>query len=125
MAKTNFQATFKSGKKKISVSLNLYIWDEEAVTFVYSPSLDLTGYGYNELEAKSSFEIVLEDFVNYTSNKNTVFDELERLGWTVNRKKKRVNAPNLEELKADNSTFKNLLNHPNVRQENKNVQLAF
>lgn len=125
MAKAHFQGTFSSGKYEVSVGLSLYIWEEDNFTFVYSPALDVTGYGENEIEAKKSFEITLGEFVSYTHNKNTIFDELERLGWTVNRKKKRVHAPNIEELKSDNETFKDLLKKTNVRSENRDVQLAF
>lgn len=124
MAKTHFKGTFSNGKYKVSISLSLYIWEEDETTFVYSPALDVTGYGENEIEAKTSFEITLKEFVSYTQNKNTIFDELERLGWTVNRKKKRIHAPDIEELKSDNTTFKNLLKKANLRSENTNVQLA-
>jgi hypothetical protein len=125
MAKAHFQGTFNRGKHEISVGLSLYIWEEDDFTFVYSPALDVTGYGDNEVEAKKSFEITLSEFVSYTHNKNTIYEELERLGWTVNRKKKRVHAPDMEELISDNETFKNLLTKDNVRNESRNVQLAF
>lgn len=125
MAKANFQGTFSNGKYEVSVGLSLYIWEEDNFTFVYSPVLDVTGYGENEIEAKKSFEITLSEFVSYTHNKNTIFDELERLGWTVNRKKKRVHAPNIDELRSDNETFKDLLKKSNVRSESREVQLAF
>ncbi|MBI2257349.1 MAG: hypothetical protein HYU67_00435 [Flavobacteriia bacterium] len=124
MAKAHFQGTFNRGKYLINIGLSLYLWEEDNITFVYSPALDITGYGMDEKEAKHSFEITLKEFVDYTHNKNTIFDELENLGWTVNRKKKRIHAPDIEELKIDNDTFRNILKRGNVRQENKNIELA-
>ena len=124
MAKAQFNGTFKQGNFKINIQLSLYIWEEDQFTFVYSPALDLTGYGESEESAKSSFELTLKEFVSYTHNKNTIFDELERLGWTVNRKKKRIHAPNLEELISDNSGFKHILKKANLRSEKRDVQLA-
>lgn len=124
MAKTQFKGTFNQGQYLITIGLSLYIWEEEGITFVYSPALDITGYGVSEEEAKESFKITMGEFVSYTHNKKTIFDELESLGWTVNRKKKRVNAPDLEELRTDNGAFRNLLKKSNIRSENQNVELA-
>lgn len=124
MAKAQFKGTFNRGKYIISIGLSLYIWEEENLTYVYSPALDITGYGYNESEAKESFETTLSEFVTYSHNKKTIFDELENLGWTVNRKKKRVHAPDLEELKSDNNTFRDLLKRSDIRNEQKDVELA-
>src|SRR5690554_2850025 len=124
MAKTQFKGTFNQGQYLITIGLSLYIWEEEGITFVYSPALDITGYGVSEKEAKESFKITMDEFVSYTHNKKTIFDELESLGWTVNRKKKRVNAPDLEELRTDNDTFRSLLKKSNIRSENQNVELA-
>lgn len=124
MAKGHFRASFENGSRLIDVGLKLFIWEDDGLTFIYSPSLDLTGYGPSEQEARASFEITLQEFINYTSNKDTVFEELEHLGWTVNRKKKRVHAPNEDQLLEDNETFKELLNNPKVRQEVKDVKLA-
>lgn len=124
MAKAQFKGTFNQGEYLINVSLSLYVWVEDNITFVYSPALDITGYGINEKEAKNSFQVTLDEFVNYTHTKKTIFDELEKLGWTVNRKKKRVHAPNLEELRADNDIFRNLLKKSNIRSESQNIALS-
>lgn len=124
MAKAQFKGTFDQGEYLITISLSLYIWDEDGITFVYAPALDITGYGNSEEEAKNSFRITLDEFVSYTHKKKTIFDELESLGWAVNRKKKRLHAPDLEELRSDNVAFRDLLKKNNVRSENQNVELA-
>ena len=124
MAKMHFQGEFSGSKFKVNVGLTLYFWEEDSFSFVYSPALDITGYGKNEDSAKKSFEYTLEEFIKYTHNKKTFFDELERLGWTVNRKKKRINAPNIDELISDNKTFKDLLTKSNIRKESREVVLA-
>jgi hypothetical protein len=81
MAKTLYKTTFDKQKHKIFIGLSLYTWKEEGIYYIYSPSLDLTGYGNTAKEAKESFEITLKEFVDYTYNKKTIFDELEHLGW--------------------------------------------
>lgn len=124
MARAQFKGTFNQGKYLINITLSLYIWKEKGLIFVYSPALDITGYGTSESEAKESFQTTLNEFVSYTHNKKTIFDELEHLGWTVNRKKKRVHAPDFEDLRTDNNAFRNLLKRSNVKSENKNIELA-
>lgn len=61
--------------------LLFHFTDNQSVHFVYSPQLDLTGYGYSQEEAKQSFEVVFEDFVDYTIKKGTLGSVLKKLGW--------------------------------------------
>ena len=124
MAKAHFKASFRGKKYQISIGLSVYLWKDDDIYYAYSPALDITGYGNSESEAKKSFEITLQEFVNYTNNKKTIFDELENLGWTVNRKKKRVHAPELEELLDDNKSFKDIFNREGVKREKRNIELS-
>lgn len=81
MAKNLFSGQFHHGGKQVTVQLLLLLWGDDAVNYVYSPQLDLTGYGYNEVEAKESFNHQLEEFISYSLNKNTLLSELKKLGW--------------------------------------------
>jgi hypothetical protein len=112
MAKKFVEAKYDDGKHIVKIGLTLILWKENEIYFQYSPQLDLTGYGKSANEAQSSFEQTLKDFIDYTLNKDTLFDELERLGWTTNKKKKRLRAPEEEQLLEDNETYKDLLNMP-------------
>lgn len=113
---------------KTTVSVELFIWKQADIHFVYSPALDLVGYGYTAKEAKDSFETVLADFIEYTNDNNTLFDDLEELGWKVDRKRQKIKTPSrkeiLEKAEEDESTFKEVLNSENYRIEERNVQLA-
>ncbi len=124
MAKGKFSGQFSGDKHIIEVGLEVLTWEEDGVHFVYAPSLDLTGYDNTKEGAKLSFENTLKDTLVYMERKKSLFDELERLGWTVNRKKKRVNSPDLEELMKDNSEIESILNRPDVMKESHNVELV-
>ena len=79
-----FEGKFQGKTSVVRVKLLLFHFqDENKVHFVYSPHLDLTGYGNDENQAKKSFEIVMEDFVDYTVKKKTVAKVLADLGWEV------------------------------------------
>ena len=55
--------------------------DNQKVHFIYSPQLDITGYGYSQEEAKQSFQVAFEDFIDYTIKKGTLGSVLNKLGW--------------------------------------------
>lgn len=67
---------------RISLSL-IHFTDENGVHFVYSPELELTGYGMDRQEAKESFEVVLQEFIEYATEHKTMEEELARLGWKI------------------------------------------
>jgi len=124
MSKAQFKAIYSKDKYKIHIGLSLYAWHEESIYYIYSPALDLTGYGKTAKEAKESFSITLKEFVDYTDNKKTIFDELEHLGWLVNRNRKKVHAPDFEELLNENDTLKSIINKSGVKKIEKNIELA-
>ncbi|MBN8702817.1 MAG: hypothetical protein J0M08_07115 [Bacteroidetes bacterium] len=123
MATGNVKATYINNNKRIEITLTVYSWEENGILYMYSPALDLTGYGTSKKEADQSFKITLGEFIKYTHNKKTIFEELERLGWTVNRKKKRVNAPTKEELLQDNEVFRKLSNKKNIKHYNQPIAI--
>jgi len=83
MPKFIFEGKYKNKAADVIVRLLLIQFqDENKIHFIYSPHLDLTGYGNTLQEAKKSFEIVLEDFVDYTITKKTLGKVLKDLGWT-------------------------------------------
>jgi predicted nucleotide-binding protein (sugar kinase/HSP70/actin superfamily) len=118
------RASINRGDHLVNIELNILIFEEESIHYVYSPALDLTGYGNSEKEAMQSFNTMLEEFVHYTENKKTVYKELERLGWTINTKKKRVHPPLEEQLLEDNEVYRDLKSQPNVYSSSTNVGLA-
>ncbi len=106
-------STFEVNKSEIKVRLLLFHFvDEQGICFVYSPHLDITGYGHNLNEAKKSFEIVFEDFLDYTIKKATLGKLLQKLGWeqlkgTVKKPVKAL-APGIASVIADNKYIANL-----------------
>lgn len=104
------QYIFKKGIRKdlslVNVRLLLiHFKDENKVHFIYSPHLDLTGYGNTLVEAKASFEIVFDDFIDYTMKKKTIAKVLTKLGWELKgniKKPKKVIAPSITSIISEN-----------------------
>ncbi|MFA6400872.1 MAG: hypothetical protein WCX31_04495 [Salinivirgaceae bacterium] len=116
MKQHSITGSFKIKKGRVEIQLLLKGWkdDDSNVHFLYSPALDLTGYGNSINEAKESFEYMLNDFVDYSKKKKTIYKELERLGWSINIRKKRSMAPDVEDLLQENETFRDLQNKKGV-----------
>lgn len=106
MAEYLFEGDYQNNAGKVELQIILiHFQDESKVHFIYSPHLDLTGYGMSEEEAKSSFTIVLEDFIDYTLKKKTLGTILKKLGWSMKgtmKRPKNVVAPSLATAISDN-----------------------
>ena len=120
-----FNARYRGGKYIMTVQLEVLSWEERGTHFVYSPALDLTGYGDTLQEARESFEYTIEETLTYMENKGTIFDELERLGWLVNRKKRKVQAPDEDSLKKDNKEFARIIKMPGLNKTTESRKFAF
>lgn len=114
MANKRLSATYAKGNQKIDISVEVLTWSEDGISYYYSPALDLVGYGTNDQEARQSFETFLDEFVDYTHAKRTIFDELERLGWKVNRRKRRFQPPDKSELIEDNDEYRQLISRSDI-----------
>ena len=107
----NSTIEFKNSEVKVRILLFHFV-DEKGISFVYSPHLDITGYGYSLEEAKKSFEIVFDDFIDYTTKKATLGKLLQKLGWkqlkgTI-KKPVKVLAPSITTIIADNKFISDL-----------------
>ncbi|MCC5918719.1 MAG: hypothetical protein JJU02_15470 [Cryomorphaceae bacterium] len=103
---------YNNSSMNIQVQLHIIMFYEEETYFVYAPALDLVGYGDTEDEAKESFDVVLKEYLDYTTKKDTIFIDLQRLGWQVKRAKKsrpKVSPPSYEDLVVNNEKLKNLV----------------
>jgi len=102
----HFEGDFKSDSVIANVRLILiHFVDEKKTHIIYSPHLDLSGYGHNLTEAKKSFEIAFEDFIDYTIKKKTLGNVLTNLGWQIKgtvKNPKKALVPSITDVIKDN-----------------------
>ena len=85
---------------------------------VYSPQLDISGYGKTQKEALSSFDYCLAGFLDFSVKNETLFDELTCLGWKLkkgtNNNLKQIKAPSWSDIIKKNQSLKVLLSEYNI-----------
>ena len=86
----------------IHIDISVYVFKEEDVYIAYCPSLDLSGYGESEMEAKKSFD---SDLIHH--------------GWRFG---KTIQYPKITSLIRHNETFKNLLDNVDYKKYSKTYQ---
>ncbi len=123
MAKIQFKGSIKDTRNIHQFELSLFSFIDEGVRIIYSPALDLSGYGKTVAEAKVSFELTLEEFVRYTSNKNSLQKELKRLGWEIKKKSKPYSAPELSSMLQKNDYLANIFETKDFKKYNETVAL--
>ncbi|MEA5110417.1 hypothetical protein SDC9_37018 [bioreactor metagenome] len=113
--KTNlsFEGTWKSHEHTVEVKLPMILFEEDGTHIMYCPALDVSGYGYNETEAKRSFELSFAEFLKFTTNKRTLHKVLTAMGWSIRSKSKPMIPPPISRLLEDNENFRNIFdNYP-------------
>lgn len=85
MTPQNETPILSSGAARTWLDINLMIvlFQEDSVYFAYSPELDLNGYGKTAAEAKISFDVVLREYLDYTTSNGTLHEDLLKLGWQI------------------------------------------
>ncbi len=107
----------------VQVKLSLFTFIEDNVHVVYSPALDLYGYGNDEHEARHSFELSLGEYVKYTSNKKTIEQDLKKYGWKIDKRHKTLSSPDVSTLLQTNESFREMVNNRPFKKYDLNVQI--
>lgn len=100
----------------ISVTLDVYLFRDGDIYIAYNPALDLSGYGVTEDDAKQSFEIVIEEYIQYATDNKTLVKDLRAHGWKVTSlKQRKMSAPSFDHLLRSNNVFKDILENKEYR----------
>lgn len=73
--------TIEVNSDGMKLQLSVFLFQEEGVYHAYCPELDLVGYDYTEAGAKQSFNYVLKDYLDYTTQNGTLEQDLLAHGW--------------------------------------------
>lgn len=114
MKSLNVESKFSNEKGNITVKVPVLSFKEDNAHIIYCPALDLNGSGNTDAEARESFAITVTEYLNYTTHKGTLWNDLKKLGWTIKKnKKKPATPPSMSELLETNDEFSRIFdNYP-------------
>lgn len=101
----------------IDARLDVFFYENDGFMIAFAPALDLMGYGKTVDDAKASFEIVIEDFFEYSLENNTLIKYLEKMGWTRQVKRSAFVSPLPTDMIRRNKRFKDILNHKDFNKQ--------
>ena len=127
MSNLHLSADLGFTNRKYQVGLSLVEFEEDNVTIIYSPALDLSGYGYSQSEAKQSFSEALHEFFRYTNNKKTLDKVLKNLGWAIRgtKNKPKFNPPKDSDLVSLNPLYNEIVNSKSYKVSREDVEFAY
>ena len=121
-----FKAKYSGKSGGIEANLMLiHFVDENNIHIIYSPHLDLSGYGKTKEEAQRSFEDSFADLIDYTINKKTLGKLLKQLGWKVkgnDKHPKELHTPSMSDI-LDKTYVSDILDKYNVETFKQRVQI--
>ena len=124
MEELRLEAGISCGQDKYEVRLRIVQFEEDGFIILYSPALDMSGYGKTIDDAKNSLSVNLQEFFRYTNNKKTLSTVLTELGWSNKRKK--VFTPPLDtKLAETNPTYADILNNKEYSMINQELELSY
>lgn len=80
------------------------------VWIAYCPELDIAGSGYSEEEAKKSFKIALDDYIEYALSEGTLEEDLLAHGWKKDNVGILQEPPLVSQIESE--TFQSVLSIP-------------
>jgi hypothetical protein len=125
--KKKIAGSFKTPTVKVDFRFDVVEYADKGLIVLYSPALDLFGYGKTAKKAQESFTLTLEEYLHYTIDKNTFLADLRQHGWIVKKKKQtvKVNSPSFDKIVSGNLQFQEIFNHKDFKKFNINREVAF
>ncbi len=103
-----FEAEAKSlDLLKYRFSLDLYVFKERHVYIAYCPSLNISTYGKNFIDAAANFRERFRIHLDWCIQHGTLVDDLMEHGWKL--KKSTITPPSFDYLLKNNEGMKKLL----------------
>lgn len=93
----------------IRASLDIFSYREGNVRIMYSPALDISGYGNTVEEAKRSFYIVFHEYLRCCVENGTLDADLIKHGWKKIAAESDYRSPDIVSMIRSNSNLRSLI----------------
>ncbi|MGI9191338.1 MAG: hypothetical protein ACR2IL_04390 [Chitinophagaceae bacterium] len=92
---------------KQTLELTALLFNEDGINYLYIPALDAMSYGLTAEEARAGMKPILNEFIRYTQEQNTLAPLLKTFGWQLESQ----TAPNWSFLLAHNDQLNDIVNN--------------
>lgn len=92
----------------IKLGVNVIFFQDGEYIIAYSPELDLSTYAKTKTIAQKRFNEAVEIFLETAIEKNSLYDQLLELGWTVRKKPTAKYIPPKAKVPSRYTTFRML-----------------
>lgn len=99
----------------VEVKVDLIEFEEDNIYYVYSPAFELIGYGNTNEEAKESWKIILEEYLQYALDKKTLIKDLENHGWNIKENNAEFIPPTFTWMLEHNDQLSEVYNNYNFK----------
>jgi len=124
MKQLQYKGKFDAEDASVEFQLPVISFIDDNTSIIYCPALDLSGYGNDEFEARASFDAVLEEYLDYTIKKKTLWPDLKKLGWSIKKSRaKAATPPPMSQLLEQNKEFSRIFNNFPFKKFNTGVRL--
>ncbi len=79
--------------KLVEAHLILFGFEQEGLRVIYSPALDIYGYGEDEAQAKNSFQETIDLYLDYVHSNGTLIQDLYDKKWSKSLMTKQKYSP--------------------------------
>ena len=112
-----------SQTKNINVQVDVIEYEDDGIFYAYSPALDLIGYGISLVEARQSWETILQEYFTYTMNKKTLTKDLLHRGWIVRKGNKEFRPPSFSWLLQNNRELVEMYDKHNFQKTSRPISV--
>ena len=108
----------------VTVKIDVIEYKEDGIFYIYSPALDLVGYGNTLSEARLSWDVVLDEYLDFTSRKNSLIENLLTRGWKI-KARQAPTPPTFSWLVQKDGNLTEMINKHDYKKKSRPIHLPF
>ncbi|MEX6686594.1 hypothetical protein QTN47_03760 [Danxiaibacter flavus] len=108
----------------VTVKIDVIEYKEDGIFYVYSPALDLVGYCNTLSDARRSWDVVLDEYLHFTANNNSLIEDLQKRGWKIKARHAPM-PPTFSWLVQKDDNLTEMINKHDYKKKSKPIHLTF
>jgi len=107
----------------IDLNLDMVYFVDGKDHYYFIPAFDLIGAGRTKKQAYDSIQIVVEEYIRYTTENNTLVVDLIKCGWFINTEKNIFIPPKFNFMSNNNNELAEIVTTKDFSKTTQSIQL--